>query len=139
MSMQEEEETANAAVKGAKQAAGKKSRKPKKSAKTATRTAASSHADNAQEAAAAEQPANQHAAPCDDALHNPQLLSQPNADIGVQAPSHAEDQADDSWQLCPLSKVCHAMLQTSRMCQIDDAVVNYIVHICLLGICTPAC
>ena len=58
----QEEEAAETAVKGAKQA-GRKPRKSKRAAKKASRTAASSHADNAQEAAAAEQPANQHAAP----------------------------------------------------------------------------
>ena len=125
----QEEEAAETAVKGAKQASNKP-RKSKKAAKKASRTAASSRAEIAPEAAAAEQPATQHAAPCDDALHDLPPLSQPDADAGVQqAPLHAEDQADDSWQLCPLSKVCHAMLQTSRMFQLGAEVVKYVTEL----------
>ena len=113
--MQEEEEAADAAAKGAKQAAGRKSRKPKKSAKKATRTAASSRAENPQGAATAEeQPATQHAAPCDGALHDPQPLFQTHANADDAVPPLGGDKADDSWQLCPLTKVSYAMQEMSR-------------------------
>jgi hypothetical protein len=108
----QEEEAAVAAAKGAKQA-GKKARKPKKAAKKAAKTAAP--ANSTQEAEAIEQPATPHPAPHGGTLHDLLPLSQPDADAGIQAPPHAEDEADDSWQLCPLSKVGYAKLQTSRM------------------------
>jgi hypothetical protein len=114
VNMQEEEEAADAAAKGAKQAAGKKSRKPKKSAKKAAKTAAPSYADIAQAAAAAEQRATQHAADSGGAMHDPQPLSQPHANADDAPPPHARDEADDSWQLCPLTKVSYAIQQMSN-------------------------
>ena len=109
----QEEEAAVAAAKSAKQA-GKKAQKPKKAAKKAAKTAA--RANSTREAEAAEQPSAQHPAPCEGALQDLQPWPQPDADAGVQAPSYAADEADDSWQLCPLSKVGYVMLQMCRVC-----------------------
>ena len=60
--------------------------------------------------AAAERPVSQHADLHGGTLHNPQPPSQPDADAGAEVPPHAAVEADDSWQLCPLSKVDEARL-----------------------------
>ena len=72
------------------------------------KAAAPSRAERTQDVAVAERPASQRADLHGGTLHNPQPPSQPDADAGVEVPSHAAIEADDSWQLCPLTKVCEA-------------------------------
>ena len=100
----QEEEAAESAAKGAKQAR-RKAQKSRKSARKAAKTAAPSLADATPDAAAAEQPVDRHAASDSRAQSVAGPASGSDASAGAEARPPAGSEADNSWQLCPLTKV----------------------------------
>jgi hypothetical protein len=104
LAMQEEEDAA-AAANNAKQARRKARKKAAKSAPPPVDSPQQpSLADGSrQEAAAAEQSVDEDAAP--DGEHQRDVQSSLHPDAVAAAPTDAGIETDNSWQLCPLSKV----------------------------------
>jgi hypothetical protein len=100
----QDEEAAESAAKGAKQAR-KKAQKSRKSANKAAKAAAPSFADNA-----AAQLVGQHAASGSRSPACAQPTSGSNATADAAAQPPAGSVTDNSWQLCPLTKVGQTQL-----------------------------
>ena len=100
---------AESAAKGAQQAR-KKAQKSRKSAKKAVKAAAPSTVSATPEAAAAAQPDDQSEACGSGVQSDAQPTSGSDASAGAEAQPPAGSGADDSWQLCALTKVRETQL-----------------------------
>jgi hypothetical protein len=118
----------------------------KKAAKRAAKAAAPSPADLADvtpEAAPAEQPVDRHAASGSGYQPSAQQTSGSAADAGADVQPPTGSGADNSWQLCALTKVCEAHLAHGAVYGIMHAVDSLHLWLlnrwCFVSCCMHAC